>query len=69
MSPAVNTPTPAPDGFYHPKDEAQLKALVMLANRRGVQLRVRGSTHSVAHAIYTDPLGNVTNRVGVQTPP
>ncbi len=69
MSPAVKTPTLAPDGFYHPENEAQLKALVMLANRRGVQLRVRGSTHSVSHAIYTDPLGGVSNRVGLETAP
>jgi len=69
VSPAVKTPARAPDGFYHPEDEAQLKALVMLANRRGVQLRVRGSTHSVAHVIYTDPLRSVANRVGVQNAP
>ena len=34
-----------------------------------MQLRVRGSSHSVAHVIYTDPLRNVLNRVGVQAAP
>ena len=69
MSPAVPAPGQGADNFYHPDSEAQLIALVMLASENGVQLRVRGSTHSVGHVIYTDPLNNVDNRVGVQAPP
>jgi D-arabinono-1,4-lactone oxidase len=69
MSPAVKSSAQGTDGFYHPKNEAELKALIVRANRRGVQLRVRGSSHSVSHVIYTDPLRNVVNRVGVETAP
>jgi len=42
------------DGFFHPSSEDDLIALVRLARRERVQLRVRGAAHSVAGAIYTD---------------
>jgi FAD/FMN-containing dehydrogenase/ketosteroid isomerase-like protein len=42
------------DGFFHPRTEAELVALVMLASRRRQPLRVRGSAHSIPGAIYTD---------------
>jgi D-arabinono-1,4-lactone oxidase len=61
--------TPAPDGFYHPASEADLVELVRLANREGLELRVRGAAHSVSHAIYTDPPRPYPDRVTVQTPP
>jgi D-arabinono-1,4-lactone oxidase len=44
------------DGFYRPASEEELIALVKKAYTEGRQLRVRGSAHSVAAAIYADPL-------------
>jgi len=44
-------------GFYHPSSEEQICALVRRAHRDGVQLRVRGSGHSVKASIYTDGFG------------
>jgi D-arabinono-1,4-lactone oxidase len=43
------------DGFHHPASEEDLIALVRRAAREGKRLRVRGSAHSVASAIYTGP--------------
>jgi hypothetical protein len=60
---------PGPDGFYHPASEDELAAQVTTAYRKGRQLRVRGAAHSVAHAIYTDPLDGLPNRVEEQSPP
>jgi hypothetical protein len=57
------------DGFFHPATEAELVGLVQTAHREGRQLRVRGAAHSVSHAIYTDPLDGVENRVSHETPP
>jgi hypothetical protein len=62
-------PGPAADGFYHPASEDDLVALVRAAYQEGRQLRVRGAAHSVSHAIYTDPLSAIDNRVEQQTPP
>lgn len=42
-----------PDGYYHPASEEELRALVAHAYERWLPLRVRGSGHSVAQAIYT----------------
>jgi D-arabinono-1,4-lactone oxidase/FAD binding domain len=44
----------APDGFYHPGTEDELRALVVHAYEGRKKLRVRGSAHSVKRAIYTD---------------
>jgi hypothetical protein len=44
------------NGFYRPASEEALVALVKQAYSEGKQLRVRGAVHSVATAIYTDPL-------------
>jgi len=60
---------PAADGFYHPGSEEELVCLVKKAYQEGRELRVRGSAHSVSHAIYTDPLGGFPNRVEQQSPP
>lgn len=57
------------DGFYHPASEQELAALVKKAYTEGRQLRVRGSVHSVACAIYTDPCVEGENRVDNQSPP
>jgi D-arabinono-1,4-lactone oxidase len=46
------------DGFFHPKTEDELRVLVRRARASGVKLRVRGSAHSVARAIYTDGARN-----------
>src|SRR5215510_4465310 len=44
-------------GFYHPSNEEQLIELIRIANRDGLQIRVRGSAHSVPASIYTDGFG------------
>ncbi|OJH42504.1 D-arabinono-1,4-lactone oxidase [Cystobacter ferrugineus] len=41
------------DGFYHPLNEQQIIAIIQEARARGQQVRVRGSGHSVAAAVYT----------------
>lgn len=66
---SAGPPAPAADGFYHPASEGELVELVRLANREGRQLRVRGSAHSVSHAVYTDPPRPTPDRVTVRTPP
>lgn len=45
---------PGNRSFEHPETEADIVALVRAARDRGVQLRVRGSLHSVGGAIFTD---------------
>ncbi len=40
-------------GYYHPANEDEVKELILLANERKMKIRVRGSGHSVAGAIYT----------------
>ena len=42
------------DGYFHPANEEQLRALVQHASEQGTQLRVRGAQHSFAPAIYTN---------------
>lgn len=61
--------TKGADGFYHPASEEELAALVKQAYTEGRQFRVRGSVHSVACAIYTDPCVAGENRVNNQSPP
>lgn len=68
-APAV---VPAADGYHHPASEAELVELVKLAADEKRKLRVRGSAHSVSHAIYADPLDpldGIPNTVSWQTPP
>lgn len=66
----VTAPIPVgKDGFFHPATEQELVALVQLASQQKVQLRVRGAAHSVAHAVYTDPLATIPNQPNWQTPP
>jgi hypothetical protein len=59
----------AADGFHHPATEQELVDLVKAAYREGRGLRVRGSAHSVSHAVYTDPHAELANRVNQQAPP
>ena len=56
------------EGLYHPTTDAEIKELVRQA-RKGHALRVHGDGHSVAHAIYTDPLDAVDNKVKPPRPP
>jgi hypothetical protein len=60
---------PAADGFHHPASEEELVALVKMAYAEGRQLRVRGAAHSISHGVYSDPIGELPNRVGQQQPP
>ena len=57
------------DHFYHPASEAELVTLVKRAYVGRVKLRVRGSAHSVSHAIYTDPPDLFPYGVNQQSPP
>ena len=52
----------AADGYHHPASEEELRTLVLAARREGRLLRVRGSGHSVSHAIYAAP-GEAPNSV------
>lgn len=63
---------PGDDGFYRPGTEGEIIDLVKVAYNERLQIRCRGSAHSVAHAIYTDAGPSSTpvpNRVSQQTPP
>jgi hypothetical protein len=57
------------DGLAHPASEEELAELVRSAYREGRQLRVSGASHSIAHAIYTDPHDALPNRVSQHEPP
>ncbi len=61
---------PGADGLYHPATEAEVIALIALSRENGTKHRARGSTHSVAWSIYTDPVaGTPPNRTLEQAPP
>lgn len=60
------------DGYYHPKTEEEIIALVKKANKEKLQVRCRGAAHSVAQSIYTNPGKGqppVPNKVSEDTPP
>src|ERR1044072_2673356 len=58
------------DGYYHPKDEEEVIALVKHAARHRLQIRARGASHSTALSIFTDPVdGKPRNRTLNRTPP
>lgn len=42
------------DGYFHPRTEEELRALILHAGASSRKLRVRGASHSVSAAIYTD---------------
>jgi D-arabinono-1,4-lactone oxidase len=44
---------PGDDGYYHPRNEQEIIDLVKHAYQNDLQLRVRGSGHSVPKAIFT----------------
>lgn len=41
-------------GYWHPRSEAEIQALVQHARAQGLQVRVRGAAHSVPAAIHSD---------------
>lgn len=49
--------------YFHPACELELIELVNMARRANRKIRVHGSGHAVAHAIYADPLDDIPNRV------
>ena len=58
------------DGLYHPANEGEVIALIQMARQTGQQVRGRGSAHSVAWSIYTDPSDETPpNRTLQQKPP
>ncbi len=58
------------DGYYHPKDEAEIICLVKKAADEGLNIRCRGAAHSVAWSIYTNPVDHrPKNKVSVERPP
>ncbi|MEJ7734628.1 MAG: FAD-binding protein [Polyangiaceae bacterium] len=50
----VSALSPDESGYWHPRSEAEIQALVRHARARGLQVRVRGAAHSVPAAIHTD---------------
>ncbi len=44
--------SPGQDGFYHPASEEEITQLILRARSEGLKVRVSGSAHSVAAAIY-----------------
>jgi phage shock protein PspC (stress-responsive transcriptional regulator) len=58
--------TTGADGYYHPKDEEQVRQLILRASKEGLQVRVRGSGHSIKHAIYTDSFGKEPPRDSIE---
>lgn len=58
------------DGYYHPKNEDEVIALVKYAAKNKLQIRARGASHSTAWSIFTDPVdGKPVNRTLTRTPP
>ena len=49
----MDSPTKGPDGFYHPKSDAEVRDLILYARANNKLLRVRGSAHSALAAIFT----------------
>lgn len=51
----MNEPIPrGRDGFFHPSNEQEVCDLILFARNSGLQVRVRGSGHSLSDAIDTD---------------
>lgn len=58
------------DGYYHPASEEDVAALIQYAAANGLQIRVRGASHSTAWSIFTDPVdGRPINRTLTREPP
>ncbi len=63
-----NLPELGEDGFYHPNSEADISNLIKYAVNNKLKVRVRGATHSVAWAIYSDQ-GFQPNSTTIQQAP
>lgn len=50
----TNTIERGSDGFFHPTSENQIQDLILMARQNGLQVRVRGSSHSIPDAVFTD---------------
>jgi len=60
----------AADGYYHPETEEDVIGLVHYAVAAGLQIRVRGASHSTAWSIFTDPVdGLPRNKTLARRPP
>jgi hypothetical protein len=59
----------AKDGYYHPKNEQEISDLVNKAREEGLEIRSRGSAHSVSQAIYTGYIPDEMNKVNQEHPP
>lgn len=58
------------DGYYHPKNEDEVIALVKYAAANKLLIRVRGASHSTALSIFTDPVdGKPVNKTLTRRPP
>ncbi|HEX4344009.1 MAG TPA: membrane dipeptidase [Solirubrobacteraceae bacterium] len=57
------------DHFYHPSTHAELVSLVEMAHAHRLKIRVRGSGHSVADAIYTDHVSRSYDAIPEPTAP
>ncbi|MES2444143.1 MAG: D-arabinono-1,4-lactone oxidase [Pseudomonadota bacterium] len=58
------------DGYYHPKNESEVIALVKYAVNSKRQIRVRGASHSTAWSIFTDPVDDKPrNMTLIRRPP
>ena len=54
----MTVPPLGSDGFFHPRDEGEIKELIALGVRQGKTVRARGAAHSVHAAIFTDAYRN-----------
>jgi hypothetical protein len=57
------------DGYYHPKNENEVVALVKYAVKNKLQIRARGASHSTAHSIFTDPVNGKPENMTLTTAP
>lgn len=57
------------DGYYHPKNEDEVIALVKYAAKNKLQIRARGASHSTAHSIFTDPVDGKPENMTLTTKP
>jgi len=57
------------DGYYHPKNEDEVVALVKYAVANKLQIRARGASHSTAHSIFTDPVSGLPENMTLTTTP
>jgi hypothetical protein len=54
------------DGYYHPASDEEVRGLILRAIEERLQVRVRGSGHSIKYAIYTDSFGKAQDKGGIE---